>query len=149
MGSMPVCSLQYVPRNEESSFKSSGLLVCQFDKLSFFESKQTEEYRCHPLLVEPSIMSCCFEPNTRSVLLSTRPALKNLTVRHLTYEFNPINNDEENPNIALNLVNTFNGAATQDKLAKSRLFTYDSRLYGCASEEPSKSVVIWDVSNSE
>ncbi len=148
MGSTPVCSLQYVPRKEESSFKKSGLLVSQLDKLLFFESKQNEEYKCHPLLIEQNIMSCSFEPNTRSVMLSTRPTLKHLNVRHLTYEFEPIDNDEENPNIALNLIHTYSGGKTQQKLAKSRLFTYDSRLYGCASEEPSKCVIIWDVSNS-
>ena len=53
----PVCNLQYVSKNEESTFTQSGLLVAQLDKLSFFEANQIEEYKYHPLLVESSIIS--------------------------------------------------------------------------------------------
>ena len=70
-------------------------------------------------------------------------------MRHLTYEFNPVSKDEIDPNVTLNLSRTYNGANSQKMLAKSRLFTYESRLYGCAPEETTKSVVIWDVSESK
>ena len=148
MGS-PVCSLQYVPKNEQATFSQSGLLVAQLDKLSFFECKQPEEYKYHPLLVESNIMSCNFEPVTRHILLSTRPTQKHLTVRHLIYEFNSTNQEDADAMCSLNLNQTYLGSNVQKMLAKSKLFTYDTQLYGCAPDEASKSVLIWDVNKNE
>jgi len=148
----PVCNLQYVSKNEESKFTQSGLLVAQLDKLSFFEANQIEEYKYHPLLVESSIMSCCYEPISRNILLTTRPSQKHSTVRHLIYEFKPTTtntDDETNLNVSLNLTQTFLGSNVQKILARSKLFTHDSKLFGCASDEASKSIVIWDVNRNE
>ena len=39
----PVCNLQYVSKNKESTFTQSGLLVAQLDKLSFFEANQNSD----------------------------------------------------------------------------------------------------------
>lgn len=48
----PVSSVAFVTRNYQSSFKLSGLLVSQFDKLCFYELLSNGEYKYHPLLME-------------------------------------------------------------------------------------------------
>lgn len=40
------------------------------------------------------------------------------------------------------------GSRVQTLLARSKLFMNDSELYGCAPDELSKSVVIWDVNRN-
>ena len=94
-------------------------------------------------------MSCCFEQTTRSILLSTRPTQKHLRVRHLTYEFNPTNTEDPDAQCSLTLKQTHLGSNVQKMLARSKLFLYDSQLYGCAADEPKKSVVICDVKKNE
>ncbi len=54
-----------------------------------------------------------------------------------------------NLNVSLNLTQTFLGSNVQKILARSKLFTHDSKLFGCASDEASKSIVIWDVNRNE
>jgi hypothetical protein len=132
----PASSLQFIPKNPQSVFSASGLLVSQLDKLSFYELQENGEYKYHPLLMEGPFSCCSFEPTTRNVLVTTRPTQKHQSVRHMTYEFlsNPSFDDTS---FSLNLMQTYIGAPVQKLLSKSKLFTYNSNLYGCAPDEPS------------
>ncbi len=148
----PVCNLNYAPRDVPNmSYRSSGLLVAQLDKISFFEHIKNEEYKYHTLLFESNIMSCHLEPTTRHVLVSTRPSQRYPNVRHLVFEFqsrvNPDSNNEMTH--SLNLLQTFNGANVQKLLARSKLFCLNNQLYGCAPCESNKSALVWDVSTNE
>ena len=125
-------------------------MVTQLDKLCFYESRQSEEHRYFPLLVENNIMSCSFETNSRHLMVSTRPSQKYPNVRHLIYELSMSNNQASSePNCSLNLIQTHVGSSVQKMLAKTKLFSYNSELYGCAPEESTKSVAIWNVSKNE
>jgi E3 ubiquitin-protein ligase RFWD3 len=142
----PVCGLHFIPRHSTNSdnsinFNKSGLLVTQLDKVSFFEIKpaNNNEYVYHPLINESNIMSGFFEPTTRNILISTRPTQKYPNARHLTYELNTVDN-----NVTLNLLNTHVGPKVQELMSKSKLFSLDNKLYGCASDESSQCVRIWD-----
>ncbi len=90
-------------------------------------------------------MSCSFEPYSRKILVSTRPSQKYPNVRHLVYEFNKTQSDEDESILNLNLSHTFAGSNVQKMLAKSKLFMHNSELYGCAPDELNKTVVLWDV----
>lgn len=48
----------------------------------------------------------------------------------------------------LNLLQTYVGSTVQKMLAKSKLFMDNSELYGCAPDEQTKSVVLWDVNKN-
>lgn len=148
----PVCSLQYVPKNNDSSFNRSGILVTQLDRLCFYENREDTEFSYHPLLLESNIMSCSFEPSSRNILITTRPSQKYPSVRHLTYEFNSspdhATTSSGEDDVKLNLLQTFGGSKVQKMLARSKLFEYNGELYGCAPEELSKSVVLWDVNKN-
>ncbi len=122
------------------------MLVTQLDRLCFFEQNEANEFKYHPLLLESNVMSCSFEPNSRNILVSTRPSQKYPNVRHLVYEFNKTQQEEEEESsLNLNLLQTFTGSSVQKMLAKSKLFMHDSELYGCAPDELNKAVVLWDV----
>ena len=129
--------------------------MTQLDKLSFFEAlPNSGEHIYHPLLVESNIMSCSFEASTRNLLVSTRPSQKYSNVRHLVYELHSSPSNQASAsssavNCSLNLVQTYVGSNVQKMLAKSKLFSYNSLLYGCAPDEQTKSVVIWDVNKNE
>ena len=129
--------------------------MTQLDKLSFFEAlPNSGEHIYHPLLVESNIMSCSFEASTRNLLVSTRPSQQYSNVRHLVYELHSSPSNQASAsssavNCSLNLVQTYVGSNVQKMLAKSKLFSYNSLLYGCAPDEQTKSVVIWDVNKNE
>lgn len=146
----PVCSLQYVPKNTDAIFKESGLIVTQLDRLSFFQFRENEEFIYNPLLLESNIMSCSFEPETRNILVSTRPSQKHPHVRHLVYGLSKPQDSESNSDdtCSLNLVHTYKGSNVQKMLAKTKLFMCNNELFGCAPDEASKSVVVWDVNKN-
>lgn len=81
-------------------------------------------------------MSCSFEPTSRHLLVSTRPSQKHPNVRHMVYEISENSASNENT-CTLNLIQTYTGASVQKLLAKSKLFNYNSQLYGVAPDEPS------------
>lgn len=124
------------------------MLVSQLDRICFLEAKQDEEYKYHSLLLEGGIMCCSYESQTKSVLVSARPSSKYSYVRHLVYELNAQNQESE-INYSLNHVQTYNGSSVQKLLAKTRLYTYQSQLYGCAPCESTKSAMIWNVKTGE
>jgi E3 ubiquitin-protein ligase RFWD3 len=144
----PVSNLQFVPKNNQYSRSSSGILVSQLDKLCFYEMNANGEYKYHPLLIENNIMSISFEPITGHLLVSTRPSQKHSTVRNLIYELTLNHVNGENV-YSLNLIQNYVGGPVQKLLARSKLFYHNQQLYGCAPDEPSKSALIWDVSRNE
>ena len=122
----------------------SGLLVSQFDRVSFFQTAlNSEEHKYNPLLVDSNIMSCSYEATSRHVLVSTRPSQKHQSVRHLVYELT--NTETTN---SLNHLQTFYGSHVQKILARSKLFCIDTHLFGCSPCEDSKTALVWDVSSS-
>ena len=143
-----VSSLQFIPKNTSTSFSASGLLVSNLDKLSFYELQDNNEYKYHPLLTEGPFSSCSFEPITRNVLVTTRPSQKNSSVRHMVYEVIS-NSSFDETNYSLSLLQTYIGAPVQKLLSRSRLFYFNSQLYGCAPDEPTKSALVWDVNKNE
>jgi hypothetical protein len=122
----------------------TGLLVAQLDKVSFYEIKSDEEYKHHSLLIENNIMNCYFEPESRHILVSIRPTQKYPKVRNLVYELS-----SSSESIRLNLIQTYYGSSVQKMLARSKLFLYNSELYGCSPCEESKTAQIWSVSSGK
>lgn len=49
---------------------------------------------------------------------------------------------------SLNLINAYNGSNVQKMLTKTKLFMCNNELYGCAPDEVSKSVMVWDVNKN-
>ena len=144
----PAASIQFIPKSPSSAFSASGLLVCQFDKVSFYEIQSNGEYKYHPLMMDSSFACCSFEATTRNLLVTSRPTQKQPTVRHTVYEITS-NTSYDDTNYSLSTIQTYIGAPVQKLLTKSKLFYFNSKLYGCAADEPSKSALVWDVNKNE
>ena len=122
--------------------------MAQLDRLSFYEVRPNKEYKYHMLLKENNIMSCYYEPATKHILISTRPSEKHPSARNLVFEMSS-NAGEADNTLRLNLIQTFTGSNVQKLLAKSKLFTLNSELYGCSSCEVNKSATVWNVSSGK
>ena len=122
-----------------------GLLVAQGDRISFYEKRSsTNEYKYHMLLVESQIMSCHYEPNTKHILISSRPSEKHPNMRQLVYELDKSMDTNE---LRLNQITLFKGSNEQKFLARSKLFSLNTELFGCSSCEKNKCVQVWNVSS--
>jgi hypothetical protein len=120
-------------------------VVAQLDKLAFYQTNQNNEHKYSPLLMDTNIMSCHFDTLSRHLLVSTRPMQKYPNVRHFVYEISTT----PEANAQLNLIQTFNGSNVQKMLARSKLFCFNSELYGCSPCERTKTAVIWNVSSGK
>ena len=122
-----------------------GLLVAQGDRISFYEKRPTtNEYKYHTLLIESQIMSCYYEPQTKHILVSSRPSEKHPIMRQLVYE---LDKNVDTNELRLNQIVIFKGSNEQKFLARSKLFALNAELYGCSSCEKNKCVQVWNVSN--
>lgn len=122
--------------------------MCQLDKISFYEIQENGEYKYHPLMMEGSFSSISFENTTRTLLVTSRPNNKQASVRHMIYEMTS-NTSFDETSYSLSLIQTYIGAPVQKLLSRSKLFYFNSQLYGCAPDEPSKSALVWDVNKNE
>jgi hypothetical protein len=146
----PIFSLQFIPKDTNDPSSPAGLLVAQSDKISFYEKKPNNEYKYHMLLIEKQIMSCFYETNSKHILVSTRPNEKNPYTRQLVFELSKATSDpESDSNLRLNRIIEYKGTNIQKLLARSKLFMFNSELYGCSSCEKSNSVSIWNVSSNK
>jgi hypothetical protein len=99
-------------------------------------------------MMDSSFACCSFSQETRNILVTSRPTQKQPTVRHTVYEMTSDTVLDET-NYSLTSIQTYIGASVQKLITKSKLFYYNSKLYGCAPDEPSKSALVWDVNKNE
>ncbi|XP_064635552.1 E3 ubiquitin-protein ligase rfwd3.L-like isoform X2 [Lineus longissimus] len=148
----PVVALQYVPRDEQASFKPSGLLVGQMDRTSFFEELPDHQHKVHMLPLEGTLTSLSFESNTRHILATFRPSAKTPSVRHTVCELalhhEPTNVHTQNL-CTCHTVQTLHGGSTMKMLSRSQLYCnpdHQEKLLVCAGDEATLSTKVWDAS---
>ena len=123
--------------------------MAQGDKISFYEKKPNNEYKYHTLLIESQIISCHYEPITKHVLISTRPSEKHPNLRHLVFEVMRHSTPGTESEIHLNLILTYKGSNQQKLMARSKMFTINTELYGCSSCEEHRAASVWSVSSGK
>lgn len=144
----PVVAMRHIPRGictaEDRS--PSGLLVSQFQMCSFFEKQAENEFRVHPLHLEGNCVSISYEQNTRHLLMSCRPTLRNPHITHSICNLAfPMH--EEQGRCSFNVVQVFNGGPTQVQLSRSCICSDPENPNNCwavAGDESFKQVLVWD-----
>ncbi|KAK3102173.1 hypothetical protein FSP39_009342 [Pinctada imbricata] len=147
----PIVSLQYIPKDQQASFRPGGLLVGQLDRISFFERKSEDNFRLHMLPLEGNLTSLCFEPITRHILASFRPTARHPTTRHQVCEMVSSNISTDPTRVdnacTCHIIHTFHGGRTQSVLSRSTILPHpqdNSRMIVCAGEETTSMVHLWD-----
>ncbi|XP_077549594.1 E3 ubiquitin-protein ligase RFWD3-like [Haemaphysalis longicornis] len=144
----PVVAMRHIPRGACSAEdrSPSGLLVSQFQMCSFFEKQAENEFRVHPLHLEGNCVSISYEQNTRHLLMSCRPTLRNPHITHSVCNL-VFPMDEAEGRCAFNVVQVFNGGPTQVQLSRSCICLdpeNSSNCWAVAGDESFKQVLVWD-----
>lgn len=139
----PVVSIASIPSSPGEDLANGGVISCKLNSLWAFENSGNFHVR-HPLPLEGPFVSMKYQPESKQLLVSSRPNNRIAFSRHTLCTLEKVSADKINCNV----IHCFQGGGMQKLLSKS-CFLSDKQEYIAAHQESSKSVYLWSINTGQ
>jgi E3 ubiquitin-protein ligase RFWD3 len=139
----PVVSVASIPSSPGDALPQGGVVSCKLNSLWLYENVNSEHNR-HSISLEGPFVSMKYQPNTKQLLVSSRPNSRIMYARHTLCNLEKKDQDK----IDCNIVHSFQGGGMQKLLSKSCFLSHTSD-YVAAHQENCRSVFLWSINTGQ